>query len=72
MLLGPQLVDLSLHTSLTKKRKILDSSEVVWCAVHLYMPYTFLVMCEGKEERRSKKKKEEDKEEEEENRNFHV
>ena len=39
--LGPQLVDISLHAALTKKRKMFDSSAVVWCADRLYTPYTF-------------------------------
>ena len=55
--LGPQLVDLSLYAALTKKRKILDGSAVVWCAVRLYTPYTFRVMHEGKEEKRRRKNK---------------
>ena len=60
--LGPQLVDLSLHAALAKKRKIFDSSHVAWCAVRLYTPYTFELYV------REKKKKEERRREQ--NRNF--
>ena len=41
---------LSLHATLTNKRKIFVSNAVVWNAVHLYTPYTFGLMCEAKEE----------------------
>ena len=35
------LVDLSSHTVVTKKRKISDSSAVIWCVDRLYKLYTF-------------------------------
>ena len=53
---GAVLVNLSLHAALTKKRKIFESSEVVWCAYRLYTPYIFF----------EKKRKEEQKQ------NFHI
>ena len=48
-------MDLSSHAALTKKRKIFGSKAVVWYADRLYMPYTFRIIHERKEE--SKKKK---------------
>ena len=65
--LGPQLVDLGLHATLTKKRKIYDIRASIGCANCSYTPYTFRVMLIGKEEGRRKKKKKEER-----NRNFRV
>ena len=57
--LGPQLVDLSLHATLTKKRKMYDIRASIGCANCSYTPYTFRLMLIGKEQGRRKKKKEE-------------
>ena len=46
--------DLSLNAALTKKRKISDTWEIICCADHLYMPYSFWVMHEWKESRKNK------------------
>ena len=52
--LEPQLNDLSSHAALTKKRKISDTTAVVWCADCSYTLYSFKVMHEQKERTKSK------------------
>ena len=55
-----QLVGLSLHAALTKKRKISDGRASVWCVDCSYMPYTLescLLEMKKEEEERKKKSK---------------